>query len=75
MRAIFTLRPVVGAALPAAGQTEPSGQNSSGSERAAPARPHPQRVDADTLDEVFDLTLPGAAESITIRSRWTRSIP
>ena len=33
------------------------------------------RVDADTFDEVFDLTLPGAAESITIRSRWTRSIP
>ncbi len=33
------------------------------------------RVDADTFDEVFDLTLPGATESITIRSRWTRSTP
>ena len=33
------------------------------------------RIDADTFDEVFDLTLPGRTESITIRSRWTRSIP
>ncbi len=33
------------------------------------------RVDADSFDEVFDLTLPGRTESITIRSRWTRNIP
>jgi len=33
------------------------------------------RIDANAFEEVFDLTLPGATESITIRSRWTRSIP
>ena len=33
------------------------------------------RVDADSFDEVFDLTLPGRTESITIRSRWTRHSP
>ena len=33
------------------------------------------RVDADTFDEEFDLTLPGRTESITIRSRWTRHSP
>ena len=33
------------------------------------------RTDADVFEEVFDLTLPGATESITIRSRWTRMIP
>ncbi len=33
------------------------------------------RIDADTFDEVFDLTLPGRTESITIRSRWARNSP
>ena len=33
------------------------------------------RTDANAFEEVFDLTLPGATESITIRSRWTRNIP
>ena len=33
------------------------------------------RTGADTFDEVFDLTLPGAADSITIRSKWTRATP
>ncbi|MXW71385.1 MAG: hypothetical protein F4Y71_03135 [Acidobacteria bacterium] len=33
------------------------------------------QIDANAFEEVFDLTLPGATESITIRSRWTRSIP
>ena len=33
------------------------------------------RVDADSFNEVFDLTLPGRTESITIRSRWTRNSP
>ena len=27
------------------------------------------------FEEVFDVTLPGAADSITIRSRWTRTAP
>ena len=31
------------------------------------------RIDADTFDEAFDLTLPGRTESITIQSRWTRN--
>ncbi len=33
------------------------------------------RIDADTFEEVFDLTLPGATESVTIRNRWTRTPP
>jgi hypothetical protein len=27
----------------------------------------------DAFDEVFEVTMPGASESITIRSRWTRT--
>ena len=33
------------------------------------------RLDADSFEEVFDLTLPGATGSITIRGRWTRAAP
>ena len=33
------------------------------------------RMDARTFEEVFDLTLPGATNSITIRGRWTRAAP
>ena len=35
----------------------------------------PTRMDANAFEEVFDLTLPGATDSITIRSRWTRNSP
>ena len=31
------------------------------------------RTDARSFEEVFDLTLPGATDSITIRGRWTRA--
>ena len=33
------------------------------------------RMDARTFEEVFDLTLPGATDAITIRGRWTRTAP
>ena len=33
------------------------------------------QTDTRTFEEVFDLTLPGATESITIRGRWTRAAP
>lgn len=33
------------------------------------------RTNADSFEEVFDLTLPGATDSITIRGRWTRAAP
>ncbi len=33
------------------------------------------RTDARSFEEVFDLTLPGATDSITIRGRWTRTAP
>ena len=33
------------------------------------------RTDERTFEEVFDLTLPGATDSITIRGRWTRTTP
>lgn len=33
------------------------------------------RTDARSFEEVFDLTLPGATDSITIRGRWTRTDP
>ena len=33
------------------------------------------RTNADSFEEVFDLTLPGATDSITIRGRWTRNAP
>lgn len=33
------------------------------------------RMDADSFEEVFDVTLPGATDSITIRGRWTRTAP
>ena len=33
------------------------------------------RTDARSFEEIFDLTLPGATDSITIRGRWTRAAP
>ena len=33
------------------------------------------RIDDRTFEEVFDLTMPGAASGITIRGRWTRTGP
>ncbi len=33
------------------------------------------RTNANSFEEVFDLTLPGATDSITIRGRWTRAAP
>jgi hypothetical protein len=33
------------------------------------------RIDGRTFEEVFDLTMPGAASGIMIRGRWTRTEP